>query len=138
MLVLFAVSIGRLQTPEKPDSLQALLTEVHQLRQDIEAMTVASQRVQIALYVPQMQDGVVARASLRFDSIHDECVAAESERQKLAAEIQREETELASHSAAENLTKQFQMQISEEKRRGESKLGEVQSCQSVEAQASSR
>lgn len=39
------------QTPEKaPDTLQALLVEVRQLRQDIEAMTAASQRVQIALY----------------------------------------------------------------------------------------
>ena len=137
-LVLFAVSIGRCQTSEKPDRLQALLTEVHQLRQDIEAMTVASQRVQIALYALQMQDGVAARATLRFDNIHDKCVAEESERQKLTAEIQREETELASNSIAENLTKQFKMQISEEKRRVESKLAEVQSCQSVEAQASSR
>ena len=76
-LVLFAVSSGLCQTPEKPDVLQSLLTEVHQLRQDIEAMTVASQRVQIALYALQMQDAVVARATLRFDSIHDKCAAAE-------------------------------------------------------------
>src|ERR1035441_8535504 len=32
-------------------------------------MTVASQRVQIALYALQMQDGVVAPATLRFDNI---------------------------------------------------------------------
>ncbi len=83
-LVLLAVSIGRGQTAEKPEILQSLLTEVHQLRQDIEAMTVASQRVQIALYALQMQDAVVARSTLRFDSIHDKCVAAESEHQKLA------------------------------------------------------
>ena len=51
-------------------------------------MTVASQRAQIALYALQMQDGVVARATLRFDNIHDKCVAVESERQKLTAEIQ--------------------------------------------------
>jgi chromosome segregation ATPase len=137
-LVLFAVSIGRCQTPEKPDILQSLLTEVHQLRQDIEAMTVASQRVQIALYALQMQDAVVARATLRFDSIHDKCVAAESAHQKLASDIQSEETILASRSFSEDDAKHFQAQISEEKRLAESKSAEVQSCQSMEAQASSR
>jgi len=137
-LVLFAVSIGRCQTPEKPDILQSLLTEVHQLRQDIEAMTVASQRVQIALYALQMQDAVVARATLRFDSIHDKCVAAESEHQKLASAVHSEETILASRSFSADDAKQFQAGISEEKRLAEAKLAEMQSCQSMEAQAASR
>jgi chromosome segregation ATPase len=138
LLVLFAVSIGRCQTPEKPDILQSLLTEVHQLRQDIEAMTVASQRVQITLYALQMQDAVVARATLRFDGIHDKCVAAESEGQKLASEIQKEEATLASGSLTKDGADQLRLQISEGKRYAESKSAEVQSCQSMEAQASSR
>jgi len=138
ILVLFAVSSGRCQAPEKPDVLQSLLTEVHQLRQDIEAMTVASQRVQIALYALQMQDAVVARATLRFDGIHDKCVAAESEGQKLASEIQMEEAALASGSLTEDMANQLRIQISAGKRQAESKSAEVQSCQSMEAQASSR
>jgi chromosome segregation ATPase len=65
--MLFAAS-GLGQTPAKePDALQSLLTEVQQLRKDIEAMTVASQRVQIALYSLQMQDGAVGRAEKRLD-----------------------------------------------------------------------
>jgi len=137
-LVLLAVASGRCQTQEKPDVLQSLLTEVHQLRQDIEAMTVASQRVQIALYALQMQDAVVARATVRFDSIHDKCVAVESAHQKLASDIQSEEAALASGSHPEDIAKQFQIQIAEEKRLAESKSAEVQSCQSLEAQAASR
>ncbi len=137
-LVLLAVAIGRCQTPEKPDVLQPLLTEVHQLRQDIEAMTVASQRVQIALYSLQMQDAVVARATLRLDSIHDRCVAEESAHQKMASDIQSEETAVASSSLSEDSAKQIQAGISERKRLAESKSAEVQSCQSLEAQAANR
>src|ERR1700678_2864526 len=88
VLVLFAVSTGRSQTPEKPDILQSLLTEVHQLRQDIEAMTVASQRVQIALYALQMQDAAVARAAQRLDSARDRRSGAEANRDHTASAIQ--------------------------------------------------
>ncbi len=48
--MLCVASGGLCQTPPKePETLQSLLVEVHRLRQDIEAMTVASQRAQIAL-----------------------------------------------------------------------------------------
>jgi len=99
---------------------------------------VASQRAQIALYALQMQDAVVARATLRFDSLHDKCVAAESEHQKLASNIQSDETTLASRSLPEDNARQFQAGIAEMKRLAESKLAEVQGCQSLEAQAASR
>jgi hypothetical protein len=55
-VMLFIASHGLCQTPVKEtDTLQSLLAEVHQLRMDIEAMTVASQRVQIALYELQKE-----------------------------------------------------------------------------------
>jgi hypothetical protein len=55
-VMLFIASDGLCQTPVKEtDTLQSLLAEVHQLRMDIEAMTVASQRVQIALYELQKE-----------------------------------------------------------------------------------
>ena len=41
---------------------QTLINEIHALRQDIEAITVASQRVQIALYRLQSQTALVAVA----------------------------------------------------------------------------
>jgi chromosome segregation ATPase len=137
-LVLFAVSSGVCQTSEKPDVIQSLLAEVHQLRQDIEAMTVASQRVQIALYSLQMQDAAVARETLRFDGIHNKCSVAESERQKLASDAQAEETELASGTLSPDRAKQAQAILSELKHQVESKSAEAQSCQATEAEASSR
>ena len=74
MVSLFAASAALCQTPAKEsDTLQSLLMEVHQLRQDIEAMTVASQRVQIALYTLQMQDAAVARTTQRLDEARNRC-----------------------------------------------------------------
>lgn len=49
--MLLVATNGLCQLPQKDnDTLQSLMGEVHQLRRDIEAMTVASQRVQVALY----------------------------------------------------------------------------------------
>jgi hypothetical protein len=87
-VMLFIASDGLCQTPVKEtDTLQSLLAEVHQLRMDIEAMTVASQRVQIALHELQMQDAAVARAKQRVDNTQNRCLGAERNRLHTAAEI---------------------------------------------------
>ena len=55
-VALFMTSNGLCQTsavPKEQDTLLSLLAEVHQLRLSIEAMTVASQRAQIALHALQ-------------------------------------------------------------------------------------
>jgi hypothetical protein len=93
--IIFLASDAFCQTPVKEsDTLQSLLTEVHQLRQDIEAMTVASQRVQIALSALQIQDTAVARAIQRVDNARSKCSAEEANRQRTASEIQRLESSL--------------------------------------------
>ncbi len=84
------------QTPAKDaDPVQALLVEVRQLRQDIEAMTVASQRVQIALYALQLQDAAVARSAQRLDNAKNKCAGVEEHRSHAESEVQRFENALA-------------------------------------------
>ena len=130
-VMLLAASNGFCQTPAKePDTLQALLVEVHQLRQDIEAMTVASQRVQIALYALQMQDAAVARAAQRLDSMRDRRTGAEANRAGTALAIQGLE------SKAE--TKELQALLSQMKSQIEGQTAEVQTLQAAEAEASSQ
>jgi hypothetical protein len=51
-------------TPSESQTLQALLLEVRQLRQDLQTTTVAAQRAQILLYRLQGQEAAVARLSL--------------------------------------------------------------------------
>ena len=117
----FAASTTALcQNPAKePDTLQALLAEVHQLRQDIEGMTLASQRVQIALYTLQMQDAAVARSAQRVDSAHNKCAGEESNRQHVAADVQRFENAVAAGAL-------------------EAQTASVQACQAAEADAASQ
>jgi chromosome segregation ATPase len=127
------------QTPAKePDTLQALLAEVHQLRLDIEGMTVASQRVQIALYALQMQDATVARSAQRLDNARSRCLGPNEGRQHTAAEIQRLETGLASGATPQNQAEVMKQRLNELKSELDAQTAEVQSCQAGEAEASTQ
>ena len=138
-VMLLAASDGLCQTPAKePDALQALLVEVRQLRQDIEAMTVASQRVQIALYALQMQDAAMARAAQRLDSARDRRSGAEANRDHTASEIQGLESKLASGTTGEAEAKGFKEELSQMKSQIEPQTAELQTLQAAEAEASSQ
>jgi chromosome segregation ATPase len=116
--------------------VQALLVEVRQLRQDIEAMTVASQRVQIALYTLQMQDAAVARSAQRLDNAKNKCSGVEEHRSHAVSEVQRMESALASGKPSEAETKDFQMMLAQRKSEVEAITAEAQRCQTTEAEAS--
>ena len=144
--MLLAASVGMCQTPAKePDPLRSLLLEVHQLRQDIQAATVASQRVQIALYTLQMQDAAVARATGRMDDARNKCRGEEVNRQHIASDIQRLESSLAATLTAPpdipgavpaDEAKAIQSRLPELKNALDTQTTELQACQSAEAEAS--
>jgi len=135
---MFLTASAFCQTPVKePDALQALLIEVHQLRQDIEGMTVASQRVQIALYQLQMQDGAVARATQRLDSVRTKCSAADENRQHTAEDIQRLESVVVT-TLPEAEAEAVKQRLTELKSHVEAQNAEVQTCQAGEAEASTQ
>jgi uncharacterized phage infection (PIP) family protein YhgE len=135
--MLFAATNALCQSPPKEiDTLRSLMAEVHQLRIDIEAMTVASQRVQIALYKLQSQDAAVARAAQRADGLHDRCMRAEDARQHTTASVQRIDNALSSGSLQESQTKNLQSQLAELKGMLDTQTAESQSCQAAEAEAS--
>jgi chromosome segregation ATPase len=137
--MLLAASGGLCQTPQKdPGTLQSLLAEVRQLRQDIEAMTVASQRIEIMLSTLQIQDQAVARAARRLDEVRNKCSAAETNRAHASIAIHRLENELASGTAEDPKTKDLQSVLNQMKSEIEAKTAEVQSCQASESEASSQ
>jgi hypothetical protein len=126
------------QTPVKePDALPALLVEVHQLRQDIEGMTVASQRVQIALYQLQMQDGTVARSTQRLDGVRSKCSAADANRQHTATDIQRLENVVLT-TLPEAEAEAVKQRLTELKSQVDAQNAEVQTCQAGEVEASAQ
>jgi chromosome segregation ATPase len=135
-LMLFSASNGFCQAPAKEsETMRALLTEVRQLRLAIESMTGASQRVQIALYSLQMQDGAVARAAQRLESVRNRCTAVESERNRMATALQDVEAAMASRDAQ---TKDFTDHRAQVRRELEMKSTELQSCQASDAEASTQ
>lgn len=135
---LLTASAAFCQTAAQPDTIKSLLVEVHQLRQDIEAMTVASQRVQIALYSLQLQDDATARSSQKLDVTRDKCAAAETNRQQTTTEIQRFESMAVSRTASEAEAKQMGARIADLKTLLERQTTEAQSCQAREAEAATQ
>ncbi len=71
VLVLLAATAVVAQTPDSP-TMQALLLEVRQLRQDLQTVAVVTQRVQLLLYRMQLQDQVVKRLEDRTNGINSQ------------------------------------------------------------------
>src|SRR6266852_4492856 len=92
-LVLLLVSTPALGQTDSKDSqtLQALLREVRQLRQDFEASTLVTQKMQVLLYRLQIQNTTVARLSRSVEDAHVDVSQVEDERTKLAADIKQHE-----------------------------------------------
>jgi chromosome segregation ATPase len=86
-------------TPGDSQTLQALLSEVRQLRQDLQTTTIAGQRAQILIYRLQGEEAAVARASQRLDDVRDRLARVQDERKHVAADIKKFED---STSSAEN------------------------------------
>ena len=89
---------------------QSLVNEVRQLRQDLVATTVATQRVQIVLYRLQGQQTAVQRATERFDLAHLRLTDTESALKTRTAELQQNE-DLLTQSQSESDRKQVQDQV---------------------------
>src|SRR5450756_1081560 len=80
------VTAGGAAQTASPDTqaLQALVTEIRQLRLDLQATTIATQRVQIGLYRLQTQTALATRASSRLDDAKSSLGNLQSERKNVA------------------------------------------------------
>jgi DNA repair exonuclease SbcCD ATPase subunit len=72
-------------------ALQALLSEVRLLRQDLQTTTIAGQRAQILIYRLQGQEAAVARASQRLEAAREQLAKIQDERKHVAADVKRNE-----------------------------------------------
>ena len=91
--VVFSASAVAQSGSSEAESLKALVNEVHQLRQDLRTITVASQRVQIVLYRLQAQEAAVLRASQQLSDVRGRLADAQNHISETAAEIKRVEDE---------------------------------------------
>ena len=98
-------------------TLQALLAEVHLLRQELRTTTIASQRAQILIYRVQAQQTVVTRLSQRAENERSRLSQIQSEQKGVTAAIKRLED--LRFSQSESARKQSEEQLSQLKPRAE-------------------
>src|SRR5262249_16176969 len=91
-------ALGQQTNSQDSQTLQALLTEVRQLRQDFEATTQITHKMQVLLYRLQTQNTTVATLSRAVDDAHAEANQLGQERGKLAADIKQHEDFVSSNT----------------------------------------
>ena len=96
-LLLKTTGVVAQTAPPDPQITQAVLSEIHQLRQDLQATAAIIQRVQIVLYRIQVQENQLDRATQRLETARDVCKGMEMQRKQFTTQI--EQTESAKRSA---------------------------------------
>ena len=100
-------------------TLQAILQELRQLRNDLAGTTVVAQRVQILLYRLQLQGDAVKNAAQRHDQTVAKVNDAEKARLDAANGLRTLEEKLASLGGNDSQRRAIEAQVSEMKRRVE-------------------
>ena len=136
LLAVFVVPTAALAQSVTPDSrtLQEMLSEIRQLRKDLQTTAVASQRAQILLYRLQSQQAVVARAQQRTDEVRSRLADSQAGVRHFTSEIERAEALLnESQNSAER--QQVEGMLTAAKRDLESQKAAEQDWESKEAEA---
>jgi chromosome segregation ATPase len=132
-LIIATAACAQTASPDT-QALQALVMEIRQLRQDMQATTIVTQRVQIALYRLQTQTALVTRASSRLDDLRSSLGSPQSETKNLASRALQLEN--AIKSAQDNgERKQLEMAMAETKSAAERLAADVERLQSREIDA---
>ena len=114
---------------------QDLLSEVRQLRQDLQTTSIAAQRAQILIYRLQGQEAAVARASQRLDEARDKLARIEEQRQRVVTAIKQNEALLSNSDTPPAERKQIEDAVAQLKARLESLENQEQQPQTREIEA---
>jgi chromosome segregation ATPase len=132
--ILFAQTLVLLPAPAlcqttstDSQTLQALLAEVRQLRQELRITSVAAQRAQILIYRVQAQQTVVTRLTQRVDNDRSRLTQNQSEQKRLTSVIKRLEEQRDTQSDTER--KRTEEQLAQMKIRLEQLNAEEQESQ---------
>jgi hypothetical protein len=138
-LILFALSFPVLAQNQSADAplTQALLTEIRQLRQDLQTTAATIQRVQIVMYRLQAQSTLVSRATQRLDDARNRCTGAQNQQRNLAIQVQQMEEHLRGNIDP-NDRKQTEDQLRRFKSTIEMFANDEQQCHAREADADSQ
>jgi chromosome segregation ATPase len=113
---------------------QAMLTEIRQLRQDLQTAAATIQRAQIVMYRLQSQSALVNSAAQRLDEAHGMC--ANMQQQQGFVTMQAEQAEARLKNSQNPAEKQaFEAQLSMFKTNLANLTTEAQLCPAKEAEA---
>ena len=94
LLLISPAAFGQTSSTDS-QTLQALLAEVRQLRQELRTTAVAAQRVQIFLYRLQIQQGAVERAQRRVDEARSTLSQTQTEVKMMGSTIKQIEDKIS-------------------------------------------
>jgi chromosome segregation ATPase len=134
-LLLFSTTCFGQTASGDSQTLQALLVEVRQLRQDLQTTTMATQRAQILLYRLQGEEAAVARASQRFEEAREKVAAIQDQREHVAANIKEYEEFVGNTENPSAKRKELEDRLPQFKTRLESLKSEEQQRQTREMEA---
>jgi len=134
LLTLITAAFG-----QSPDTVltQTLITEIRALRQEIQATTVTSQRVQIVLYRLQSQTALLAGAQQRLDAARTRMIEVGSSKKHVEDEIRSSEEFLKTEPDGDR-KKAVQAQLRELKVNVEATVAEEGLRRGIEADAESQ
>ena|SRR5512135_1955561 len=110
-LVSFAPFSSAQTADPQTRTMEARLSEIRQLRQDLQAAAVATRRAQIVIYRLHVQGAVVERATDRLENAKGELVQLDSQKQSLIEQIKQLE-EWKDKPENEQRRKQFEEYLS--------------------------
>ena len=120
-------------SPSDSQTLQVLLSEIHQLRLDLQTRIIAVQRGQILIYRLQGQEAIVARASQHLDEARDKLKKIQEERENVTTEIKQGEDFMSNTGNSQR--QEFENKLARLKRRLLSLQNEEQQMQTREIEA---
>jgi chromosome segregation ATPase len=127
-LFLFSSSAHGQATPTESPTLQAVLAEIRQLRQDLQTSAIAARRAQILIYRLHVQEDAVANVSQRLDEAKSSIEQLRARRKYQEIQIKRyEDMKDQPENAAQR--KQFEDEITELKAQMEASVPEEQEAQ---------
>jgi hypothetical protein len=127
-LLLFSSPALGQTTPTESQTLQALLAEIRQLRQDLQTSAIAARRAQILIYRLHVQEAAAARASQRLDEAKSSIEQLRAGRKYQEFQIKRYE-DMRDRTENAPQRKQLEDAIGELKKQMEAAVSEEQEAQ---------
>jgi chromosome segregation ATPase len=132
-LLLFSSSAHAQATPTESPTLQAVLAEIRQLRQDLQTSAIAARRAQILIYRLHAQETAAAHASQRLDEAKSSIEQLWARRKYYEFRIKQDEG-MRDHAENAAQRKQFEDAITELKAQMEEGVPEEQEAQMKETE----